>query len=157
MKESVHAPRLPLDASVCACGRASARLCRGVGMRRRRRAVVRRETSASLDGTYEITVAEADATESGGATPGLWTLTIDSEDATLAGPEGRSPPLAPTTLSETEMVLPPDPMCRNDGEPSEGVYDVELSGDSLEFTKVSDSCGDRAFTLTTYTWQRKTP
>ena len=115
------------------------------------------ETGASLDGSYQITVAEADATDKGGATPGVWTLTIDSGDATLTGPEGHNPPLAPTTLSETEMVLSPDPTCRNDGAPSEGVYDVEVSSDSLQFTEVSDSCGDRAFTLTTYTWERKTP
>ena len=116
------------------------------------------ETSASLDGTYEITVAEEDETASGGAEPGVWTLTINSGDATLTGPGGQTPPLAPTTLSETEMVVPPDPECpNNDGEPGEGVYKVELSDESLEFTKVSDTCGDRAFTLTTYTWERTTP
>ena len=40
------------------------------------------ETNASLDGTYEITVAENDETESGGAAPGVWTLTINADDAT---------------------------------------------------------------------------
>ena len=116
------------------------------------------ETSASLDGTYEITVAEEDETASGGAEPGVWTLTINSGDATLTGPSGQTPPMAPTTLSEIEMVVPPDPECpNNDGEPGEGVYKVELSDESLEFTKVSDTCGDRAFTLTIHTWERTTP
>ena len=65
----------------------------------------------TLDGTYEVTVAEEDATESGGASPGRWTLTINAEDATLNGPGGRHPPMMPTELSETRMIVPPGGSC----------------------------------------------
>ena len=66
----------------------------------------------------------------------------------------------PTELSETRMIVPPDPGCpNNEPEPGEGEYGLELSGDSLTFTEVppGDPCGDRAFTLTVHTWQRTAP
>jgi hypothetical protein len=114
--------------------------------------------SAQLDGTYEMTVTEEDETETGGASPGRWTVTINAGDANFDGPDDRHIPLMPTEISETRMIVPADPNCpNNDPVPGEGEYEMELSGDSLTFTKVSDPCGDRAFTLTIHTWQRTAP
>ncbi len=111
-----------------------------------------------LEGTYEMTVAEEDTTESAGASPGRWTLTISAGDASFDGPGGRHIPLMPTEISETRMIVPADPNCpNNEPAPGEGEYELELSGDSLTFTKVRDPCGDRAFTLTIHTWQRVAP
>ena len=47
------------------------------------------ETVADLDGTYQMTVAEEDAAEIGGASPGEWTLTINAGDASFDGPGER--------------------------------------------------------------------
>jgi hypothetical protein len=116
------------------------------------------ETVVDLDGTYEMTVAEDDVTDVGGASPGRWTLTINAGDATFDGPDGRHIPLMPTEISETRMIVPADANCpNNDPAPGEGEYELEPSGDSLTFTKVQDPCGDRAFTLTIHTWQRTAP
>ena len=115
------------------------------------------EAGAPLDGTYEMTVTESDLSEEGGAQPGTWTitLTLDPASAHLSGPGGRSIPLDPTELTESGMVVPPDPACpNNDPAPGKGVYEVELSGDSLRFTQRKDPCGDRAFTLTVHAWER---
>jgi hypothetical protein len=114
--------------------------------------------SPKLDGTYEMTVAEEDETETGGAEPGRWTVTINAGDASFDGPGGRHIPLMPTEISETRMIVPSDPNCpNNDPAPGEGEYELELSGDSLTFSKVRDPCGDRAFTFTIHTWQRTAP
>jgi hypothetical protein len=113
--------------------------------------------SAGLNGTYEMTVTEEDTTESAGASPGRWTLTINAGDATFDGP-GRHIPLMPTEISETRMIVPPDPDCpNNEPAPGEGEYVLELRGDSLTFTKVRDPCGDRAFTFMVHTWERTAP
>jgi hypothetical protein len=114
--------------------------------------------SPSLDGTYEMTVAEDDATETSGASPGRWTLTINTGDATFDGPDDRHIPLMPTEISESRMIVPADANCpNNDPAPGEGEYEFESSGDSLTFTKVQDPCGDRAFTFTIHTWRRSAP
>ena len=116
------------------------------------------ETVVDLDGTYEMTVAEEDAAEIGGASPGRWTLTINAGDATFDGPGGRHIPLMPTEISTTRMIVPADADCpNNDPAPGEGEYELESNGDSLTFTKVEDPCGDRAFTFTIHTWQRTAP
>jgi hypothetical protein len=60
--------------------------------------------SPGLDGTYETTVAEDDITESAGAEPGPWMVTINA-GATLNGPGGRHIPLMPTEISETRMIV----------------------------------------------------
>ena len=73
------------------------------------------EAAAPLDGTYEITVEQSDTTKEPGASPGTWTLTLtmDPASAHFSGPGGRSVDLNPMELTETRMVVPPDPSCPN--------------------------------------------
>ena len=82
--------------------------------------------SPSLDGTYEMTVAEDDTTESAGAQPGPWMVTINAGDATLNGPGSRHIPLMPTEISETRMIVPSDASCpNNEPAPGEGEYELK--------------------------------
>lgn len=111
-----------------------------------------------LDGTYEITVKEGDTSSKGGAQPGRWTLTLDSGAANLKGPENFGVELDPLELNEKRLIVPPDFACpNNDPEPGRGIYQVQLSADTLSFKEVVDPCRDRAFTLTQYVWHRVDP
>ena len=61
----------------------------------------------------------------------------------------------PTTLTETQMVVPADRQCPNNRpSPGKGSYEVHLHGDFLRFKERHDPCGDRAFTLTVHRWRR---
>ncbi len=108
--------------------------------------------SSRLDGTYTVTVKKNEPTRSAGASPSRWMVTINGGDVALDDHDHI--PLNPSELSETRMVVPRDPVCRNTGSPSEGVYKMDLRSNSLRFTSVRDSCADRAFLLTLHTWRR---
>jgi hypothetical protein len=103
---------------------------------------------ALLAGKYGTTIP-ADA----GAPPGQWGLAIENGGLVFTHPEGRT--FSPGTVEEvtaTEIVLGPDPACPDQQTATAGRYRWNLDGDTLTFEEVSDSCRDRASTLTAEAW-----
>lgn len=109
---------------------------------------------SALIGTYGATIPSGV-----NAAPGKWRLTIDEAGLMFTHPEGhRFNPGAVLGVTATEIVLAPDPQCPvQEGTPTEGRYRWRLEGDILRFEVVSDSCQDRADTLTSSDWSLTLP
>jgi len=107
-------------------------------------------TPASLRGTWTSDVVGTTASS------GKWMLLISDSNVALQNPVGGDPfTLDPTSMSETSIVFPAAADCPDQKSVTEGQYTIALTGDTLVFTLVNDSCGDRSATLTTAPWRRK--
>ncbi len=88
---------------------------------------------------------------------GQWDLRIDAQGLTFIKPSGKE--FSPGTVNEVtagEITFAPDFGCPTQrGEATEGRYRWRLEGTSLIFTEISDSCGERANTLTQNPWELK--
>lgn len=101
-----------------------------------------------FEGRYTTTIG-ADT----GAPPGKWTLVIENGELVFTHPDGRTfSPGDVQAVTANEIVLAPDPACPDQQTPTEGRYRWRLAGDTLKFEEVSDSCRDRAATLTVTDW-----
>ncbi|HEY3333613.1 MAG TPA: hypothetical protein VGK16_00140 [Candidatus Limnocylindrales bacterium] len=106
-------------------------------------------TPAALRGTW---TAEVRGTS---ASAGVWKLLISDSNFALQNPIGGDPfTLDPTAVTETSVVFPPGEDCPDQTTVTEGRYSMTLRGNTLTFTLISDSCGDRSATLTTTPWSR---
>jgi hypothetical protein len=107
------------------------------------------ETPAALRGTWTADVRGTSASS------GAWKLTITDTNFALQNPVGGDPfTLDPTAVTETSVAFPADEGCPDQTTVTEGRYTMALTGNTLVFTLVSDSCGDRSATLTTTPWVR---
>ena len=106
-------------------------------------------TPEALRGTWTADVTGTSASS------GAWKLTISDTNFSLQNPIGGDPfTLDPTAVSETAVVFPASTDCPDQATVTEGTYTIALAGDTLVFTLGSDSCGDRAATLTSTPWKR---
>lgn len=121
---------------------------------------------AALKGAYEATFSGSEqvADENPGPEPGRWALRIAPPNASSTYIAPTAPGVddpgefglsfgAPVRVTGTTVSFSPDsPICS--GVRGRARYRVALDGDSLRFTKVSDSCGERAAFLTAHEWKR---
>jgi hypothetical protein len=106
-----------------------------------------------LLGTYESLVrANGFQTDSG-----QWDIRIDAQGVTFIKPNGSEfSPGAVKEVTADEITFAADFGCpTQSGAAAEGRYRWRLQGTSLTFTEVSDSCGERANTLTQDQWDLK--
>ena len=107
-------------------------------------------TPPSLRGTY---TADIEGTT---ASSGVWTLTITPTDVLITNPRSTEPfSVDPHEISETRLVVLAAPDCPDQASVTDGEYAISLQGDTLTFTAVHDSCGDRKAVLATTPWIRK--
>ena len=105
---------------------------------------------AALQGTWTATVTGTTASS------GIWTLTITGTDMVFTNPVGGDPfSIGPTAVTETSLTLVADSGCPDQTTVTPGIYALKVPGSTLTVTLLSDSCGDRAATLTTSPWTRK--
>ena len=105
---------------------------------------------AALQGTWTATVTGTTASS------GIWTLTITGTDMVFTNPVGGDPfSIGPTAVTETSLTLVADSGCPDQTTVTPGIYALKVQGSTLTVTLLSDSCGDRAATLTTSPWTRK--
>jgi hypothetical protein len=89
--------------------------------------------------------------------PGPWTLSLTTNRATF-GPQGGSVlPVGPSWSYTADQVVfaAGCPFQEPEQPPTAGVYSYALSGATLSFVEISDSCLYRAAYLSTHSWQRK--
>jgi hypothetical protein len=79
------------------------------------------------------------------ASSGLWTLTISESNASLLNPVGGDRfSIGLIAITETTMTLAAAYDCEDQSEVTPGSYTLNLDGDTLTITLVSDSCHDRS-------------
>ena len=90
------------------------------------------------------------------ATSGHWLLKGEPGNLSLKNPVGSEYfTLDPTLVSDHEIVVPAAADCPDQTAVMEGRYTYAITGSELVITLVSDSCGDRAGTLTVAPWTRQ--
>ncbi len=89
------------------------------------------------------------------ASSGAWVMRVSETNVSLQNPVGGDPfTLDPTAFSETAVTFPAAADCPDQAVVTPGSYTVAVMGETLVFTLVSDSCGDRSATLVTAPWMR---
>lgn len=90
--------------------------------------------------------------------PGAWTLVLGARRADFYNPSRPDPQdIIHVTLrsSGNRLVFGPQAKCADQRRPATaGIYTVAAHGKTLRFTKVKDSCADRAAVLTAYPWKK---
>jgi hypothetical protein len=113
--------------------------------------------SGALIGNYMTTLGPSGPELKEPNPPGKWQLQITSAtEVYYQPPRGASFPVGnPTELSSERIVFAPDLECpTQEGTPGKGTYEWHLSGETLTFTEVEDTCRDRAFVLTSNPWSK---
>jgi hypothetical protein len=106
----------------------------------------------SLQGTWAALVSGTTASS------GAWLLKVTADNLALHNPVGAADDfftLDPVSIDGTHMVLPADGGCPDQATVTEGSYTLALSGSTLTFTLVADSCVDRSGVLTKGPWTRQ--
>jgi hypothetical protein len=117
---------------------------------------------ARLAGVYTARFSGSELTSrgpSGHPLPaGMWRLTLRGRSATFTNPaNGTTFPLGsgPVSVTGDRFVVGPSPSCPDQpGKATKGVYRFTLRRAVLTFRKVSESCNDRAATLTAHPFRR---
>lgn len=110
-----------------------------------------------LEGTWSTTFTAIDVSPIGSHFgPGTWLLIIHGESSTLYKPEGTVMDISTLELAgPDEIVVPAEPSCIVQAQPTTGIYTFRITGDRLVFTKVQDSCVNRAFQFTAHPWTKR--
>jgi hypothetical protein len=111
----------------------------------------------ALIGNYTTTLGPSGPELEAPNPPGKWELQITSAtDAFFQPPQGPSFPAGnPIELSNDRIVFAPDPECpTQEGTPGKGIYEWQLSGETLTLTEVEETCRDRAFVLISNPWSK---
>jgi hypothetical protein len=89
---------------------------------------------------------------------GIWQLTLAHAFASFSSTgNGANFPLGPRAeITATRLIVTADPACPDlyPDKLTTGVYSYRLSGATLVFHLISDSCLDRAATLVSHPWHR---
>jgi hypothetical protein len=111
----------------------------------------------ALQGTWTVVIRSTDRAAGGvyGAPPGFWSMTFTACTLVVSPPTGHSLGAAAPAITANRLSLPPDPTCTYQvGTPSQGIYTYTVTGSSLTFSLVSDSCPGRTVTFAAHPWQR---
>ena len=106
---------------------------------------------SELQGTWHAVVTGTTATS------GDWTLKGTASDLLLKNPGAADNDyfsVEPIAITPTMLTLGADSGCPDQATVTEGSYTWALTGGRLVITLVSDSCGDRAATLTKTPWSK---
>jgi hypothetical protein len=90
-------------------------------------------------------------------TPGDWAMEITNNEIIVTNPKGTvndAFAVGVTDITGDHVTFWDDPECLPVGLDTEGTYTYALQDDSLVFTEIDDSCGDRLALLTGATWMR---
>jgi hypothetical protein len=105
--------------------------------------------ASGLSGTYKETITSKKLF--GGHLVGTWTIKLKGGGYTVKL-NGRPVAKGTYTLSGSDLTVMDTPgpgSCRGTGK-----YSIKLSGTSLTFTKISDSCVSRVDVITYGTWMK---
>jgi hypothetical protein len=112
----------------------------------------------ALQGTWTVVIRSTDHAAGGvyGAPPGLWSMTFTACTLEVSPPTGPSSDAVAPSITANQFSVPPDPTCGYQvGTPSRGIYTYTVTGSSLTFRLVSDSCLGRSVTFAARPWQRQ--
>jgi hypothetical protein len=106
---------------------------------------------SELQGTWHAVVTGTTATS------GTWTLRGTATDLLLKNPGASDTDyfsVEPIAITPTTLTLGADSGCPDQASVTEGSYTWSLTGGKLVIKLMSDSCGDRAATLTKTPWSK---
>jgi len=90
------------------------------------------------------------------ASSGQWKMRITKDDILLHNPVSTDPTdyfsMGPSSVDASTLTLVPAFDCPDQATVTEGHYTWKLSGGTLTFTLVTDSCTDRSGVLTVSSW-----
>jgi hypothetical protein len=103
-----------------------------------------------LQGTYKATIGGG---APGNVRAGAWELRFVRQDATVKRPDGKIVPLGkpPIKVSGTTLAVRLGALCERK---AAGRYRYTLSGTSLVFKRISDTCERRSGLLTAEQWNK---
>jgi hypothetical protein len=118
--------------------------------------------STTVAGTYVAYFTGKERSSHGhrshAVSPGAWTLVLKAGKADFYDPRHPDPPDTihdTLRISGSRLVFGRRAKCADRRLPATvGIYTVAKDGKTLRFTKVKDSCNDRAAVLTAYSWKR---
>ena len=110
-----------------------------------------------FEGTWSAAFTATDVSPIGSHfAPGTWLWIIHGTAATLLMPGGSVMDTSTFELAgPNQIVFPAEPSCIEQVQPTTGIYTFRFTGKRVMFTKVQDSCVNRAFQFTAHPWTKQ--
>ena len=126
----------------------------GGGADIRTRPLLQAPIPSELEGTYEMTVNNDQATAA--LRPGRWTLSLVDQTYVIGDPQGELLAGSVQAAEGGDLSFTASPECREES-PGPGRYSLNRTDGTLTFININEPCNDRGAMLSTNPWRRVRP